>query len=624
MLQDIRQNVQGTAAKIVVGIIVISFSLFGIESILLGGGGNSIAEVNGEEISPQELQQSVDTQKRRLIAMMGNNYDPAMLDDERLAGQALEALIGRKLLMQSARDMKLAVSEGEIGSLVASMDQFKADGVFSPQVYKSVLSSAGYTPGYFKQVLHDDILVNQLRSGLAGSDFATPAELALTAKVVAEQRDLRYVTIPQEKFISAAPVKDEEVATYYTDRQAEFRTFESVDLDYIELSLADFIQPAEERAVLEAFEIAKEGFQFQARNRISHILFEDSGDGAVDERIALAQARLAEGAAFADVARELSDDVGSAAKGGDLGFSDGDAFPEEMESAIAQLQPGTVSAPLETDAGVHLIVVTERSEGKEPSLEEMRPQLEATVQADEARVELVRTVESLRDLVFNAEGLDAPAKELDLSVKSADGITRNHAEGVFANASLLGAAYSEEVLESGHNSEVIELANDTFAVLRVRTHNPPEVKPLELVKEEIVAVIIAKNARAALMAEAENALTQLRSGVGVEEFADAQGYEWQVELGVNRSNSNVLPEVLRRTFELPRPAGGAASADYILTQAGDAVVIKLVSVNAGDYAALQKPEQQQIQQQVSSEFGSLVNTEFDRSLRERAEISTVL
>ena len=161
--------------------------------------------------------------------------------------------------------MKLAVSEGEIGSLVASMDQFKADGVFSPQVYKSVLSSAGYTPGYFKQVLHDDMLVNQLRSGLAGSDFATPAELALTAKVVAEQRDVRYVTIPQEKFISAAPVKDEEVATYYTDHQAEFRTLESVDLDYIELSLAEFIQPAEERAVLEAFEIAKESFQFQAR-----------------------------------------------------------------------------------------------------------------------------------------------------------------------------------------------------------------------------------------------------------------------------------------------------------------------------------------------------------------------
>lgn len=624
MLQDIRQNAQGTAAKIIVGVIVISFALFGIESILLGGGGNSIAEVNGEEISPQELQQSIDTQKRRLISMMGNNFNPAMLDDERLAAQALESLISRKLLVQSARDMDLAVSEGEIGSLVGNMEQFKADGVFSPEVYKSVLSSAGYTPAYFKQVLHDDMLVNQLRSGLAGSDFATPAELSLTARVVSEQRDVRYVTIPQEKFISAAPISKEEIAAYYSNHQSEFRTRESVDLDYIELTLEDFIQPADEQAVLEAFEIAKEGFQYQPRNRVSHILFESTEDGSVDQRLAQAQAKLGEGVSFADVAKELSDDVGSASRGGDLGYSDGQAFPEEMEAVIADLQPGAVSAPLETDAGIHLIVVTERSEGEAPSLEEMRPQLEATIQADEARLELVRTVESLKDLVFNAEDLESPATELDLSVASVTGVTRTQGEGVFANEPLLAAAYSEEVLESGHNSEVIELSNDTFVVLRVRAHNVPEAKPLATVQEDIVATIVANNARAALTAAAEKALGQVRSGVSVEDIAEAQGYEWQVELGVNRSNSAVSADVLRRAFELPQPEANTASADYILTQAGDAVVIKLVAVNAGDYASLQKPEQQQIQQQISSEFGSLVNTEFDRGLREGAEISTVL
>lgn len=624
MLQDIRQNVQGTAAKIIVGLIVISFSIFGIESILLGGGGNSIAEVNGEEITPQELQQSVDTQKRRLIAMMGNNYDPAMLDDDRLAMQALDALISRKLLMQSARDMKLAVSEEQIGALVANMEQFKVDGVFSPEVYKSVLASAGYTPAYFKRVLSDDMLVNQLRSGLAGSDFATPTELALTARVTSEQRDVRFLTIPQEKFVSTVPLSDEDITSYYEDHVAEFRTLESVDVDYIELSLEDFMQPVDEQAVLEAFEIAQESFQFQARNRVSHILFADSGDGSVEERIALAQSKLAEGATFADVASEFSDDVGSAGKGGDLGFSDGDAFPEEMESAIAQLEPGTVSAPVETDAGVHLIVVTERSAGEEPSLEEMRPQLEATLQVEEARVALLLTVESLRDLVFNSEDLDSPAQELDLTVMSADGITRNHSEGLLANASLLAAAYSEDVLQAGHNSEVVELASDRFVVLRVRNHNQPETKPLELVKADVVASITARNARAALIAEADRALAQLRSGVRVEEFADTQGYEWQVELGASRNNSAVPAEVLRRTFELPHPAADTVSADYILTQAGDAVVLKLVNVNAGDYALLDKSEQQQIQQQVSAEFGSLVNAEFDRSLRDSADITTNL
>ena len=116
MLQNIRKYTQGTTAKIVVGLIVISFAFFGIESILLNGGGNEIAEVNGDPIYPEELQQALDTQKRRLVAMMGEKIDPAMLDDDRLRPQALEALINRKLLMQSAAAMKLAISEREIGT----------------------------------------------------------------------------------------------------------------------------------------------------------------------------------------------------------------------------------------------------------------------------------------------------------------------------------------------------------------------------------------------------------------------------------------------------------------------------------------------------------------------------
>jgi peptidyl-prolyl cis-trans isomerase D len=119
MLQDIRQHTQGTAAKIIIGIIVISFAFFGIQSILVSGGDNEIADVNGELIYPQQLQQALDTQKRRLISMMGDQFDPAMLDDERLAPQALESLISRALLMQSALALKLVISENDIGAAVS-------------------------------------------------------------------------------------------------------------------------------------------------------------------------------------------------------------------------------------------------------------------------------------------------------------------------------------------------------------------------------------------------------------------------------------------------------------------------------------------------------------------------
>jgi peptidyl-prolyl cis-trans isomerase D len=623
MLQNIRKYTQGTTAKIVVGLIVISFAFFGIESILLNGGGNEIAEINGEPIYPEELQQVLDTQKRRLVAMMGEKLDPAILDDERLRPQALEALINRKLLMQSAAAMKLAISEHEIGTVVGSMEQFQVDGVFSPELYKSVLSSAGYTPGYFKQSLRDDMLLSQLRSGLAGSEFITPWELELNTRVIWEQRDLRYFTIPIEKFTSTKPVTEAQIETYYSAHQEDYRTPESVDIDYLELALDDFRQPVDESAIQEAYELAKQEAQFKTQNRVSHILFESGDETNVKQRIEEAQARLSAGVPFADVAKEFSQDVGSADKGGDLGYSSGDTFPEPMESAIAKLQPGVVSGPVETEAGTHLIMVTEQKNGEQPSLEDLRQQLQEKIQTDEARIVLLRTAESLKDLAFNAEDLGYPAKELNLVVKQADAVTRTQNQGLFSNTVLLEAAFSEEVKDSGNNSEVIELEGDKFVVLRVRNHNVPEVKPLLSVRDDVVAAIAGETARAAVAAESDGALKQLRSGLAIDQFASSQGYPLQVELGVDRRNIKVPPEVLQRIFELPPPEPDSVATDFIITPNGDAIILELQRVSMGEYKSLTDEKRKQLQQMLAGDSASLINNEFQRALRERAEISTL-
>ncbi len=627
MLQDIRKNVQGTAAKIVVGLIVISFSIFGIESILLGGSGSSVAEVNGEEITPMELQQALNTAKRRLMAMMGDDLDPAMLDDERLTPQALESLISRKLELQSAEQLGLAVSEREIGAVIAGMEQFQIDGRFSPEMYTSVLSSSGYTPSLFKQSLQEDMVISQVRSGLAGSDFATPTELELNARITAEQRDVRYLRVPLEQFRQEIEIDEEEVASFYADHQGDFMTPESVQLDFIELKAEDFYQPVDEAALREAFEIEKASYAYSTENRVSHILFEErDGETAAERqaRIEAARAELDAGADFAEVAGKYSDDFGSATAGGDLGFSAGDAFPPEMEEAIAALDVGTVSAPVTTDAGTHLILVTERREGDPPGFEEMRPQLESRLQEEEARVVLLRTVESLRDLSFNAEDLQAPAEELQLSVERSGPVTRNQSEGLFASPSLLQAAFSTEVLENGHNSDVIELAGNHFVVLRVHSHRLPEVRPLDAVRDEIVASIIENRAREAVTAEAERLVTELRAGASLEDLARAGGFEWQVELGADRRNTLIPGPVLARAFQLPPPGEGAARVDSVQAPDGDAFVLELTRVNPGEFAEMAEGERSMLGRQVRAEFGSLVDNEYRSGLRSDADISVLL
>ncbi len=626
MLQNIRQNVQGPAIKIVVWLIVISFSIFGIESILVGGGGGGVAEVNGEEVSPQELQQAVNTQKRRLIAMMGNNFDPTLLDDEVIASQALDSLIGRKLLMQSAESMDLAVSNREIGSTIGSMEQFRIEGEFSPQMFSSVLSSAGYTPAYFKETLREDIALAQLRSGLAGSEFATPLELALNARVDAEQRDLRYLTIPLQTFIDQQEATEEQISAYYAQHQDDFRTSESVELDYIELTPDLFRQPVEESAVLEAYQLAIENTQYKTENRVSHILFEareGEDAAALQQRISAAQAKLAGGSAFSEVAAEFSDDVGSAASGGDLGFSSGDAFPAEMEEAVAALAVNELSAPVTTDAGTHLILVTERREGSAPGLDELRPELEEQLQTAQARTDLLLVVENLKDLVFNAENLDRPASELDLEVKRSEPVARDQAEGLFANPALLGAAFSEEVMEAGHNSDVIELGEDKFVVLHMRKHNPPQLRELADVHDEIAAIIVEETARTMVAAEADRIVQELASGASIEQLATDAGYTWQVELGADRRNGAVPREVLARAFEMPVPAQDQTLVDFVMTPSGDAQVVSLVRVNPGSLEALEAAAQISLQRQLSSEYSSLVDSEYQRGLRESADISVM-
>ncbi len=621
MLQDIRKNAQGTAAKIIIGLIVVAFAFFGIESILLGGGDNSIAEVNGEGISEFDLQQAINNQKRSLLTMMGESIDPAMLDDDRIRPTALDALVKRTLMKQMADDLALGVSEREIGAVVANMEAFQEDGAFSPERYRATLASAGYTPGLFKASLHDDLLVGQIGSGLVGSEFVTPAELAASVSVVTEQRDLRYLTIPRDKFLPDEPPTQDAVQEWYAAHSQEYMTEESVDLEYIELTPDDFRQPVPEDAIVEAFELSQQGIEYRPRSRVSHILFTGDGELGAEEGLARAQEALAEGTKFAEVAGMFSDDVGSASSGGDLGYTSGDTFPEEMEEAISALEVGEVSGPVKTDAGTHLILVTERTESSPPELDaELRAQLKEQLQLEEARAELLRVVEDLRDLAFNAEDLKGPARQLDLVVEEAEGVSRQNGPGVFEQQSLRTAAFSEEVLKNGHNSEVIELAAETFVVLRVLRHHEPELQPLEEVRASIEADLAEEATRRALQSEAEQLLARLREGAAIDALATEKNYQWQVEIAAERRNLTLPPEVLERAFELPIPEPGGSVSDITFTSNGDAVVVELFRVTPGTVAALSDAERSQLTQGLAGQSGGLVNAELQSAMRNRAEV----
>ncbi len=623
MLQNIRANSKGTLAKIIIGLIVISFSIFGIESLLVGGATDAVAEVNGEELSPAEVQQAVNLQKRRLLSMLGDDADPALLDDERLAAQAIDSLVERKLLVQAARKQGLVVADSDVGAIIASMEQFQMDGQFSAPLYQNTLASAGYTPALFQRSLREDLLLAQLRAGLSASEFATPTELGASATVTAEQRDIRYIMLPLNDFNKADQITDDDIQAYYDANSEEFMSPESVDISFIELNVDAFREPVSEDELREAFELTKQDAQYQTESRVAHILLEqgdDESEAAFSGRIEEAQKAVNEGMPFDEAAALYSDDVGSADFGGDLGFTAGDTFPAPMEEAIAALEPGQISPPVQTDAGVHLIKVVERRAGESIQFEDMRAELEQQIQSGDARRELLLAVEQLRDLVFNAEDLSGPAEEMNLEVETANDVRRGNQDGVFGNPALQSSIFSEDVLEFRHNSEVVEIDSGRFIVVHVDSYNAPEPQPLEQVRERIAGRIAAERARDLSSSEARTIIARLNAGETMEQVAQDLNYDWQVELGTTRRSGRLPAVVSQRGFELPEPEDQPLR-DTARAENGDLYVVELSRVKPGQLAALDTEQRNRLADRIAGEYAGMVQRHFERRLRDQAEVT---
>ena len=622
MLQSMRQSTQSTAAKVIIGLIVMSFAAFGLETLLPGGSGTSVAEVNGEEITPFALQEAITQQKRQLANVLGDDIDLALLDDDRLQPRALQSLIQRALLLQKSAALNLVASEAQVGKSITAIESFQLNGQFSPDAYKSVLANAGYTPERFRRAQAEDIVLTQLQTAISETEFATQTELAATANLIAEERDVRYLVIPEEKLVTDEDLSDPALRDYYQLNEAAFFNPEQVTVDYILLDPADFVVSVDELVVLEQYEAVKDEYEVAEQARVSHILLiqgDDEPDATYGQRIAETAERIGRGEDFADLAAELSDDLGSASLGGELGFTDGSAFPDEMETAIAALaEPGDISGAVETDAGTHFIRLEERIAGDSVDYASVREELRASIEAAEAERNLLIAVEELRDLAFNAPDLSGPAAAIGAEVQVSEPFSLGEADGLFADTRLREIAFSDDVKVSGNNSEVLELSGQRFVAVRVRDVRAPQIAPFEEVKGEVRRGLSAKLQTAALTNMTERAETLLASGESMEAAAKMLGVEWRVELAATRLTSQLPQPVLETAFAMPQ--GQTDALRTVLVPGEGYALVQLARVNPGDVAALSGAEAQQLSDLRSGEQQRLSFEEFLVHQRNAADI----
>lgn len=620
MLQHLRDNSRGVISFILIGFLVIIFALTGVEALFnWDASANQAAKVNGETVTEMDVARAIGAQKQQMLNTYGDQVPAEFLTDEYLRKPVVENLVQRMVLSQAAKNSGMAVGNTYLSEQIASAPQFSNEtGSFDNNRYQQVLRNMGYTHGTYTKILSDEIVINQLQSGISASAFATPLQLDNIVALSFQSRDIAYLILPAAKVRNSIKIDASEAQSYYDKNQQMFTSEEQVSVDYISLSVTELMKNISitEEQVRKQFEQNQSSFVAAPERQAAHILVE--GDN--QDKIKSITDKLAAGEDFAAVAKEFSDDLGSKDQGGDLGFTKGDAFPSEFEAALSRLKVGQVSAAVKTDAGTHFIKLL-AEKGSEPlSLEEQRAGIEDQLKRAEAESLFVIQLEQLREESYNAESLHDVAKNLNLKAENSGLFERSKGNGLMANPKVVSAAFSAEVLQEGNSSDVIEIDSSNVVVLKKADYKPSQVKAFVDVQEQINNTLSDQKAKAQLNEQATKLIADLKSGISFSELSATAGSELKEVKDATRSTIDVDPDVLQHAFTMNKPSANLPTFDKVITANGDLAIIAVNAVSPGSYEKVTPEQKTAISTQLANIYGKSDFSSYQKFLKNGADI----
>ncbi len=631
MLQKLRDQTQSFGFKVLAGVMIFVLAVFGFGAFnLFVNSDPEVASVNGEEITQSELLVAMEREQGRIAAQFGEGFDPSLIDGARLQAAVLDQLIARQLLGQAVDELGFGVSQSRVDEAVTANPAFQVDGRFDAELYKRRVRQLRYTPQQFHRETGALMALEQLRRGLTETAFLTDWEVRQSARLLSQKRDIAYLAFTEDDFLPLVEVSDEEVATRYAENELEYRTEETVDVEYLELSAEGLVNDesisVSEAAIEETYAAdsaeALSGDRRQARHILLEVGASRTAEQAENELNAVRE-RIVGGADFASLAEELSEDPGSAALGGDLGMVAKGIFDPAFEQALWELEVGEISEPVRTDFGYHLIQLDAVDVRELPPLSEQRDDIELRLRREQAEELFSERLREFDNLAFEQpDGLEGIAAALALETQSVAGVSRSRGDGVFANASLRDAVFASEVLDNGYNTQAVALTDNRAVVVRVKARYEPEAIPLDDVRDDIRAAIASEKARVALRQAQQNALARVRSGESVSAVADDYGLGWQTFELVSRSSADAPRAVLSAAFSLPRPGEREKSVGEATLDDGSVAVVTVTRVVDGDVSVMAEREIESMRGFLGNRVASLDFAGLTTTLEREASIST--
>jgi len=603
MLQTIRDRTQGVIVAVIVGLISLTFILWGVESYINAAKRVIVAKVDGDEIPIEEFQKALQRFRRQAESMLGEAFNPADWDKPEVKTRALDELINDRVLARLIDDARVRVTNQQLAQQLLQIPAFQDEkGSFSRALYEQRVTAMGFSQLGFEQQLRSDMAKSQLRNGVAASEFVTREEAEKIAALRKQKRDIGYAVIPAAEIEKQVTVTEAEASAYYEAHKEDYRTQEKASVEYLEISATALASKVEinDDKLHQYYDANPAAYTLAEERNVNHILVQLAQDAdaaavsAAEAKIKDIQKRAEAGEDFEKLAKELSDDVGSKAEGGATGFFARGAMAPEFEEAAFQLEVGGISPPVRTQFGWHLIKLKDVKVGGLQPFDKVKAEVEVAYRNAEAQKAFFELSEQFSNLVYeHSDSLTVAAESLGLATQKTEVLTKEELAQKFSEKAA-GAIFTAEVLSEGMNSEPIELPDGRVIAVRVIDHVASSIPELAEVKAKVEDALRNQHRRELTEALGKELIERLRKGETVADVVKGRGFGWEQEEGATRESGDINRAVLRAAFSAevsgsdPQYAGiPIGTTDYAIVRVANVVVPGESEIGRGDVATIQ-------------------------------------
>lgn len=587
MLEFIREKAKGMIAWAIIILIAVPFALWGINNYFTGDKGIVVAEVNGEKIPAVEFIRAYQRERQQLQQQLGDAFDEKV-NDEELRKQILDQLIESKLIQQWAQDHHMAISDAQLAAVIQSAPIFLDDkGQFDHKKYEQLLANNGLTVAQFEQLQRQFLLEQQYRNLTLASSLATPIEVDQLVALQQQQRKAGWIEFDLKPYLARIKITDQQIADYYAAHKDEFVELEKVVVDYVLLDkqrLAKSINP-DEATLKQFYEENRDLYAEPEERRVRHILIRAKRGDKASEQAALAkikqiQGELKQDKPFAELAKQYSQDPGSAEVGGDLGYFEQGMMAPEFDKKVFSMQKGEISEPVQTDFGYHLILLEDIKPRRVLPYDKVKDRVLQAYRQQQADKQYYDLLEKLNTIAYEQpDSLEPAAEAIGGKVETSKPFAKGQGTGLFANPKVNEAVFSDDVYNQHLNSPVVELGNDRAMVVRLNKVIPRRQLTLDEVKARIRTRLTREQAVAQARADAEKVLEAMRHGAKPESVVQP-GMSWHAPKWVSRERPVAPVAIQAAIFKAPKPHDGKPGLQLIALPNGAPVILVIEAVRA--------------------------------------------